>query len=66
MMLSADVLLGFLLPPTKTMEGIVLNPNPHSERTLQHKLPNKKIGNQQMPNVGFHAAFTFSVSMIQS
>jgi len=48
------------------MEGFILNPNLHSHKILQHKLPNQKLGKEQMPNLGFHAAFTFSVSMLQS
>lgn len=48
-----DVLLGLLLPPTKTVQEIRLNSYPHSKRTPQHKLPNQKFGNQQMPNIVF-------------
>lgn len=64
MLICPDVLLCFLLPPTDTVGEMMLNSNPHSERTPQHKLPNQKFGSQQNAIHSFLATFTLSVSML--
>lgn len=59
MLICLDVLLCFLLPPTNTEEEMILNSNPHRERTPQHKLPNQKFRNQQMSYIVFSLLLHF-------